>query len=183
MTFVSRCSGLALLVLAACSDAVLPPSEGAFAFVFEAPSGCTIKTHTAQLGDVSRDGVSSFEIDGVNSADIYCQVRGEGSFYVDAFVGGRGKQISIEIDSIGADNDQSNPAEGSLRYLSATTAKAYTSPADEKCAFYIENDKQKVKSGAMFIGFKCPSLDNTETSPHSTCATGVGWIALQICDT
>jgi len=186
MSFVSRLvlvsSSLALLSVAACSDPVLPPSEGAFAFPFQQPSGCSISNHNPQVGNITYDKVSSFEIDGVNGAEVYCQVSGDGSYYVDAFVSGKGRQITIEVKSLSESNEKTSPAEGTVTYLSVETTKTYSSPSEEKCLFYLSHAKQQVNKGALFITFECPSLDNLETNPHSECASGVGWIALQNCD-
>ncbi len=186
MSFVSRLvfftSSLSLLGVAACSDAVLPPSEGAFAFPFQQPSGCSISNHNPQVGNVSYDDVSSFEIDGVDGAEIYCKVSGGGEFYIDAFVKGKRGQITVEVDSISETNEKTNPAEGRVTYLSVETTKKYSSPSEEKCIFYFAHPKQQVNSGSVFLTFECPSLDNLETNPPSKCASGQGWIALQNCD-
>ena len=186
MSIVSRLvlvsSSLALLSVAACSDPVLPPSEGAFAFPFQQPSGCSIQNHNPSFGEVSYDKVSNFEIDGVNGAEIYCQVSGEGPYYVDAFVKGKSRTITIEVKALSESNEKTSPAEGSVTYVSVETTKKYSSPSEEKCLFYLSHAKQQVNKGALFITFECPSLDNLETNPHSECASGVGWIALQNCD-
>jgi hypothetical protein len=186
MSFVSRLvlvsSSLALLSVAACSDPVLPPSEGAFAFSFQQPSGCSISNHNPTFGEISYDDVNHFEIDGLDGAEIYCQVSGEGNYYVDAFISGKGRQISIEIKSLSESNEKTSPAEGTVTYNSLETTKTYSSPSEEKCIFYLSHAKQQVTKGALFITFECPSLDNLETNPHSECATGVGWIGLQNCD-
>ena len=138
--------------------------------------------HNAQVGNVDFQKASSFEIDGLDGAQVYCKVAGDGSFYVDAFIKGKGAQISVEIPSITEEATKTNPVTGTVRYLSSTTVKAYTSPSSDPCKFFLINDKQQINQGSLFISFQCPSLDNGETSPPSECATGEGRLALQNCD-
>ncbi|MBI4951934.1 MAG: hypothetical protein HY908_07865 [Myxococcales bacterium] len=173
------------VLLAACSEAVPPPSSGAFELQFQGSSNvagksCNIQTHPVQVGAVTDAALVSLLKDTVNNTTVSCSVTGDGSFHVSAYIRQDPSSVQIDVPAISAANTQANPAPGFFSVTSATTQKPFSSTPEQPCNFFLTGTKEQVFAGRAWLTFACPVVADVGTDKY--CAIQTGVIAVQDCD-
>ncbi|MCC6525718.1 MAG: hypothetical protein IT373_23925 [Polyangiaceae bacterium] len=173
------------VLLAACSEAVPPPSSGAFDLQFQGSSNvpgksCNIQTHPVKVGAVTAAQLVSLLKDTVNDTTVSCSVTGDGAFHVSAYIRQDPSSVQIDVPSVSAANNQANPATGFLSVTSATTQKPFSSTSEQPCNFFLSGTAEQVLAGRAWLSFACPVVADVGTDKY--CAIQTGVIAVQDCD-
>jgi hypothetical protein len=137
------------------------PAEGAFTVDYigrrpEHPlSYCDAEgAHTATAGDVSADELRSFVTDGIDGADVSCQVlpTAEG-FVISADVTQAGYHLGVDVE-LRSDDFRMRAAQGRVYYESPDINHPVT--ADD-CSFTLGR-VDDVASGRAWLRFACTTL-------------------------
>jgi hypothetical protein len=172
--------GLSLCAIG-CSDPVAPIPAGGWSAAFQHTSGtCNINAHNAGVGQVSSDGKTVLVTDGIDDASVVCSVTpaSGGTFNVQASATKNGQNVSISIKGMSKTATATAPVQGTVAYVSPTTADNFTSPGDAPCNFYfVDGTKETIAAGNIWVAFECPKIADT----NNVCAL-TGYAKFENCD-
>ena len=188
-----------LLPLAGCSEAVPPPSRGAWLVDFKAGTHgaqCTIAgTQPVYVGDMSNPECNGrtapvdqgqhcgLAMDGYNGVRSYCAVQQQGATYHLEGVAQQGANfLQFQVDGITAAANDTAPAKGRVTFTSSQVVETYTSPETELCDFFFnDNQSAQLAPGHVWGTFRCATLLSA-TSVPSQCAIQPSFFAFENCD-
>jgi hypothetical protein len=187
-----------LVPLAGCSEAVPPPSEGAWWAQFVTGGQCAIGTPVAatQVGDMTKAECADktapvdqaqhcgMAMDGKNGVRTYCAVQQQGAtFRLEGYAAQGANLLQFTVPSITTAATAQAPAHGMVTYTSSQVVQTYLSPDSEPCDFYFNAAQaSQLAPGRMWVTFTCPAVQSSSTSQPSVCAIDLGVVAFQNCD-
>jgi hypothetical protein len=201
MNLSSRWCVTAVVALGAlgCSDPVPPPAQGAFwtnvKSVSPAPAGKMCPSGTTLTFDVpavppptvdkpqsetlDADTYKQKLVDGQESGEVSCAVKGSSSFTVEGTIKFGNKSLAISSGTLGA--DKKGTARITLRDSGTPGFSGALSAPSANCAIdaaAATGNNFQVKAGSIWGHFSCPSV---EQAPSDYCQAD-GYFVFENCD-
>ncbi len=181
-------SAVLAITLAACSDPVPLPAQGAFSMNIRAPAGpnaglCKVQPHNANIGTPPLSATNS-DVDravdkqGKPSADVSCTVKGKETFEVQG-------SLKVGSTSFFVRLVEPLPKQGSARaFISefdATSQTSLASPTGNECTVTAMPAPLEIASGRIWATFDCP-LIRDDRSVSTTSCSGSGVFLFENCE-
>jgi len=201
MNLSSRWCVTAVVALGAlgCSDPVPPPAQGAFwanvksvspapagkicpsgpTLTFDVPTVPPPTTAKPQVETLDADTYLHKLIDGEDSAEVSCSVKGKSSFTLEGTIKLGNKSLAISNGTLGA--DKKGTARITLRDSGSPGFSGALSAPSANCtidAAAAAGNNFQVKAGSIWGHFDCPSV---EQSPSDYCKAD-GYFVFENCD-